>query len=95
VAGRSCGGHKRCLRLAGTLSGTINNQPARPDRGQTFAIRASGAVAPLGTVSASGSGQGTGFIRNARESLRLTLLVRGGTVSITAESGRVPGFTSP
>jgi hypothetical protein len=95
VVGRSCGGPARCLGLTGTLKGTIKQLPAQPDRGQAFVIRASGAVAPLGRVSASGRGQGTGFVSRGRESLRLTLVGRGEKVSIAAESGFVPGFTSP
>jgi hypothetical protein len=95
ITGRSCGGVKRCLRLAGTLTGTITNQKAPPDRGQPFLIRAGGGVAPLGTVSASGTGQGTGFVRNGRESLRLTLAGRGGSVSVSVQSDRVPALTSP
>jgi hypothetical protein len=95
VDGRICGGAKRCLRMTGTLRGTIKEQAAKPDRGQTFVIRANGTVAPLGKVSGSGGGQGTGFVRDGRESLRLGLVGRGGQASITAESGLVPGFTSP
>lgn len=95
VTGRSCAGIPRCLRLTGTLSGTIQRQSAQPDRGQAFAISVRGDVAPLGTVSATGGCDGTGFVRQGRESVRLTLVSRNGRVAVTAESGLVPGFTSP
>jgi hypothetical protein len=96
VVGRICGGAQRCLRLTGTLRGTIKEQPARPDRGQDFLISATGTVAPLGgKASVSGGGQGTGFVHGGRESLRLGIAGHGRRVSITAESGPVPAFTSP
>lgn len=95
VVGRICGGAQRCLRLTGTLRGTITDQPARADRGQDFLISATGTVAPLGKASMSGGGLGTGFVRGGRESLRLGIAGHGRRVSITAESGPVPAFTSP
>ncbi|HWE08267.1 MAG TPA: hypothetical protein VG325_02865 [Solirubrobacteraceae bacterium] len=95
VIGGICRAAKRCLRLSGTLSGTIKEQPAKPDRGQTFVIGAAGTLAPLGRVSGSGGGQGTGFVHAGHESLWLSFAGQGGRVSMTGESGRVPAYTAP
>jgi hypothetical protein len=94
--GRPCGKMPHCLRLAGTLTGTLTARAQQiPDIGTTYAISASGKLGRLGTVAATGTVQGTGFIRSGNEGLQLTLTARRGTLKISGSSALVPGFTSP
>lgn len=93
--GRRCGTVRRCIRLTGTMTGTLLAQPTISDVGVPFAIVAHGMIRPLGHVSATGSVHGAGFIRYAYQPLHLTLSAPGGRLAIDAKSGRVPGFTSP
>jgi hypothetical protein len=95
LRGRTCAGTDHCLRLSGTVAGTISERQTIPDVGRTFTIGASGTVGPLGATSVHGIGHGTGFILDGHEQLQLRLSAAGGTVSIAAQTGRVPGFTSP
>jgi hypothetical protein len=96
LAGTTCGGGADCVRLTGALQGTIARRLGGiPDVGQRFAIAASGSVSPLGRVSVSGTANGTGNIAFGHESLTLRLSTAKGAVTLTAVSGRVPGFTSP
>jgi hypothetical protein len=66
-----------------------------PDAGAGFAVSGSGTIRPLGRVHVSGSAHGTGLIASGHETLRLTLRARSGEVVVSAQSGLVPGFTSP
>jgi hypothetical protein len=96
VAGPRCVDHRRCLRLVGHLNGTMRAGPHQvPDIGQQFSLQLTGRLAPIGQVGADGSVQGTGFIAHGRESLSLTLHGPHGSVTVHAQSGLVPGFTSP
>ncbi len=93
---RGCGRKRHCVHLSGTLTGRLTvNFPRIPDVGQSFTIHASGRLKPLGHVSAQGLVNGTGFIARGRETLHLRLHTRRGTISVRAQSGLVPGFTSP
>jgi hypothetical protein len=84
------------VQLSGRLVGTLTAGPRQvPDVGQSFTIRATGTVKPLGHVAATGTVHGTGFIAHGHESLRLRLARAGGSVTIDGVSGLVPGFTSP
>jgi len=96
ITGAACTGKPHCVQLAGKLTGTITSGPIRvPDVGRSFAIAATGTIKPLGHVSATGTVQGTGFIANGHESLKLRLTRHGASITIDATSGQVPGFTSP
>jgi hypothetical protein len=95
LRGQRCAGTRHCLRLSGMATGTISERQSIPDVGRTVTIRASGIVTPLGATSEAGTGQGTGFISSGHEQLQLRLSAAGGTVSVDAQTGRVPGFTSP
>jgi hypothetical protein len=95
LSGRRCSSTAHCLQLTGTVSGTMTRQSSIPDVGAAFSLSASGKVAPLGHVSVSGQVHGTGFIAHGHESMTLRLSGAGGTVKVTAQSGLVPGFTSP
>ena len=95
VHGAGCGTRQHCLRLIGTLTGSLTAQASIPDVGRRFGVRASGHVAPLGAVAVTGSVAGTGFIRRGRERLTLTLRTGRGTVTVDAQSPEVPGQTSP
>ena len=81
--------------LRGTVTGTMLKQTSLPDTGARFAIAGAGRVKPLGHVSVSGTAHGTGFIARGYESLNLTLSNAKHHVTVTAQSGLVPGFTSP
>jgi hypothetical protein len=95
LSGHRCATTRHCLRLSGTATGTITERQSIPDVGRTFTIRASGIVTPLGATAQSGTGHGTGFILYGHEQLQLRLSAASGTVTIDAQTGRVPGFTSP
>jgi hypothetical protein len=95
LQGAGCGTRQHCVRLTGTLTGTLSARASIPDVGRRYLIRAGGRVAPLGTVAATGSVTGTGFIRQGRERLILTLRTSRGTVTIAAQSPEVPGQSSP
>jgi hypothetical protein len=92
---RTCSVAKGCVRLRGTLNGSITRVQSIPDTGSQFTITAHGTVRPLGQVTASGTAHGTGNARFGYESVRLTLTGGGGAVTVTGTSGRVPGFSSP
>lgn len=91
----TCGRRKRCLRLLGTLTGTLTAQATIPDIGRRYAVAATGTISPLGRVAATGQADGVGFIREGRERLSLTLRTRSDRVTIDALSPEVAGFTSP
>jgi hypothetical protein len=91
----TCGRRKHCLRLLGTLTGTLTAQATIPDVGRRYAIVATGTITSLGRVSARGEADGVGFIREGRERLSLTLRTGSDRVTIAALSPEVPGFTSP
>jgi hypothetical protein len=96
LAPSSCRAGAKCLRLSGTLTGTLAPGPGHlPDTGDGYLVTATGTVRPLGMVTARGGVQGTGFIRRGQETLNLTL--SGPSVSVTIEglSAAVNGFTSP
>jgi hypothetical protein len=96
LAGARCRSVARCIRLSGKVHGTMTVVAgANPDAGKQFAIAASGTVGPLGHVEVSGSAHGTGFIAQGRESLTVTLHGSSGSVTVTAQSRLVRGFTSP
>jgi hypothetical protein len=81
---RPCPATGRCVRLSGTLLGTITMPRPVPDAGQDHRFRASGAIKPLGSVVVRGDWQTPGFIRNAHEQLRLTLSTAHGHLIIHA-----------
>lgn len=91
----ACASKQHCLRLLGSLSGTMSAQRTIPDVGRRYSLQASGRIAPLGHVSASGVLTGVGFIRQGHEGLRLILRTSQGQLTISAISPQVPGFTSP
>lgn len=93
--GRRCAKGTHCIQLAGVLTGMLVAKPTGPDRGQVFTIAADGMIRPVGLVLATGGVRGTGLISYGHEPLHLTLSAPAGRVAIDAESGKVPGFTSP
>ena len=95
VRGADCGTRKHCLRLIGTLAGTLRAQPSIPDVGRRFDVAASGRLAPIGRVNATGVITTPGFIRQGREHLMLTLRTSRAVVTINALSPAVPGQSSP
>jgi hypothetical protein len=91
-----CTGRERCLSLSGTLTGKLAAVPSHiADAGRMFRIRARGSISSLGRVSAGGTVAGTGFTRAGRELLTLTLAGSRGSLTLTARSPLVRGFTSP
>ena len=90
-----CSGKPRCLLLAGELAGRIVEARTIPDRGRAFSIVAVGVIKPLGRVSAIGVVTGVGNARFGRESLRLRLSGGSGSVVVSGQSARLPGFSSP
>ncbi len=94
--GARCRSGGRCMRLLGTLHGTITVAgPSNPDAGKRYTIAAAGSVRQLGHVRVTGSASGIGFIAQGRESLMLTLHGSSGSVTVSAQSGLVRGFSSP
>lgn len=84
-----------CVRLSGSVSGTITALPANPDIGRSFRLQGGGTVSPLGRVSATGGVQGIGFIKQGHESIQLTLKGKQGQLTVSGLSPLVPGFTAP
>ncbi|HEY2770895.1 MAG TPA: hypothetical protein VGI87_10015 [Solirubrobacteraceae bacterium] len=92
---RACRQAKGCVRLRGTLNGSITQVQSLPDTGSAFTISAHGTIHPLGRVTVSGTAHGVGNAIWGYESTRLTLTGGGGSVTISGTSGRVPAFSSP
>jgi hypothetical protein len=91
-----CGNADHCLKLSGTLHGTLTAEPGRiPDAGSSFAVHATGRLRPLGMVTATGTVHGTGFTARGYEQLRLSVSTPNGKITVGARTGLVPGFTSP
>jgi hypothetical protein len=96
LRGKSCGGAQHCLRLRGGTRGTLTLMRTRvPDVGSGFALKAAGSVTPLGHTSITGTVHGTGFIARGHDTMSVTLTNTRGSVTVTASSATVPGFTSP
>jgi hypothetical protein len=95
LKGRRCRRAVRCVKLIGTLAGTLTGMASIPDGGRSFLLSATGRVKPLGRVSATGQVHGTGFILRGHETMTLRLSNSHGAVQVQAESPAVPGFTSP
>jgi hypothetical protein len=95
VRGAACGTQTDCLRLNGTLAGTITAQPTVPDVGRRYKVVANGRLTPVGRVAATGLITTPGFIRQGREHLTLTLGTSRGQIQIDALSPPVAGQTSP
>lgn len=96
VSGSRCHSTAHCIRLVGSFHGTITvTGPYNPDVGKQFTIAGSGTVNPLGHVEVTGTAHGTGFVAHGRESLQLRLDASRGSVTVTAQSGLVAGFSSP
>jgi hypothetical protein len=94
--GKRCHGTSGCLRLRGRLTGPLTPGPKQiPDAGNVLEVNAHGNVRPMGHTDAQGTIHGTGFIPKGQESMRLTLNGGGGTVTVSANSATVPGFTNP
>jgi hypothetical protein len=94
---RACREAKGCVRLHGTLHGSITRVPTIPDIGAQFKVTAHGTVRPLGRVTASGTAHGVGNALAGRETTQLTLTSGGGggTVTVDGMSAQVPTFSSP
>src|SRR5436305_8805250 len=59
LVGGSCAGQTACVKLQGTLTGTMTALPAHPDIGQRFSVEASRRIAPIGHATAGGLVSGT------------------------------------
>jgi len=98
-SGQRLGAARGCLSLSGTLAGSVIEErrvaPVGDIPGRLRIVAASGRVSSLGAVVANGEMIGVGFIRRGRRSLRLTLVARLGTVSLTAFGPPVASFTAP
>jgi hypothetical protein len=96
LAAKACPQRSKCLSLAGTLTGTIARKGiSNPDVGQQYTLTLHGHLTGIGSVTATGTVDGTGFIRQGREQMRLTLAGHSGTITLSGQSGLVPGFSSP
>jgi hypothetical protein len=96
VRGGRCGSSTACVQLRGTLTGTIERLRGQlPDVGQSFQIKASGALRPFGMSTSRGSVHGTGFILRGREQMSLTFVSGAAKITLSAQSRVVRGFTSP
>jgi hypothetical protein len=81
------------IRLSGTIHGTATRQVLNPDVGALFHITASGRLAGLGNVTASGEANGTGFISQGRSTGSLTITNSKGSFTLMLEGPIQPGFT--
>jgi len=87
---------RRCLALSGAIHGRGEQRLVNPDTAPEIVLSAaSGQIRSLGRVGVRGQLRGTGFIRRARRTARLTLTARTGTLSVYGEGPLVPGFAAP
>jgi hypothetical protein len=87
---------RKCVSLSGSLAGTATRVPTNPDLPSVIRFTAlSGHTNALGSVTASGSYRGTGFIAHGRRHISLTLHGSSGSVTIGGYGAPVSGFTSP
>jgi hypothetical protein len=91
-----CRSRKRCIKLSGTLTGTLVLQPSSlPDVGSTFTLQAAGTLSRIGHGTVMGRVESPGFIARGRERLHMNLVAARGQLTVDASSEPVPGFTSP
>jgi hypothetical protein len=96
LRGASCHGQRRCVAPSGSLHGTMTRTGrVIPDIGMAYALVASGRLTSIGTVRATGTLHGTGFIAHGHESILLTLTAPRGIIQLSGESRLVPGFSHP
>ena len=95
IVSTGCPAGARCVHLGGSLRGQLRPVRALPDVGHRYAVEASGALNPVGVMTAAGTVAGTGNINSGFESIHLRLTGRRGSARLDARSGRVPPFTSP
>jgi len=89
-------GGRGCLGLRGVATGSmLRIAVGIRDVGQTLRLKATGRVSPIGWVVVTGTVRTVGFVARGRETLRLILSGRRGSVTVTAASALVPGFTAP
>jgi hypothetical protein len=94
LTGRRCSAAP-CVSLSGRLTGTAERLRRPPDAGAAATLSATGRLTAIGGVRAGGTLRGTGFIRNGRETLELTLRADRGTLHVSAHTAPVPGFSFP
>jgi hypothetical protein len=93
--GDACHSTARCIRIRGRLAGRMTVQHSLADVGRSDRITATGALTPLGQLTATGTATGPGFIRSGHTQLSLTLATGDGSVTIQGIGPLVPGFTQP
>jgi hypothetical protein len=87
---------RRCLALRGRANGAmVAVGKSVPDVGRTLRVTAAGRIGPVGNVAVTGMIHATGFIAHGHELLRFVLRGAHGSVTISATSALVAGFTSP
>ena len=96
LRGSPCGTASQCLDLRGRLAGKLTRSAGGlPDTGSRYNLVASGKVRRLGSVTAKGIVQGTGFIERGHERMSITLSNSSGSVKLAGQSPPVRGFASP
>ena len=83
------------VALQGKITGTITKVPSNPDAGQLYDLGGKGTVLPLGTAHLGKGSQlrATGFIAHGRSEGTLTLVGKGGSVTLKLVGPLQPGFS--
>ena len=81
------------IKLEGSVHGTVSIRLLNPDVGGSFTITSHGTLKSLGTVSANGMAEGTGFIAQGRAEGSLTIRNSKGSFAVLLEGPIQPGFT--
>jgi hypothetical protein len=81
------------IALNGAVGGTWTIQPGIPDVGQTQTLKGSGAVQPLGAVTATGTLHATGFIAMGHAGGTITLSNDRGSVTLQLTGPTQRGFS--
>lgn len=83
----------RTVHLSGSAQGTWHTLPSIPDVGKTTKLDGSGAVAPFGPVTVTGTFQSPGFIAHGRARGTVTLFANGSQVVLQLTGPIQPGFS--
>jgi hypothetical protein len=95
IVSTGCPANAACAHFSGSLHGQLTPVRALPDIGRRYAIEARGSLGRVGVITAAGTVGGTGNINSGFESLHLRLTGQHGSARLSAQSSRVPPFTSP
>jgi hypothetical protein len=84
--------HDASLALQGTINASETHLFSNPDVGAAYQWSGQGTVAPLGTVTGSGTNHGVGFIAKGTPTGTMTLSTSTGSIDLSVTYDQTPGF---